>query len=902
MKIFPDNQAANDHIGVLGEIKAPPGELRWELLRSRWRVPALADELVPRKHLMKVFDATRAGESLLLNAPAGYGKTQAIRLWLDDAIAAGKVAWLSAEARDNDPERFVGLLAAGLLTPQQCSDHARHPLHSQLSASDRLTLALRAWQDSESPIEYLVLDNLEQFESDVVELIVQLLKELPPTLSLLMAARRQRILPLQSGTLSRQFRLLGESELALTLDETQRWFEPLQRLGVICPRRIEQVHLHSEGWIAPLALYRRALAQLGAGLGKMVELPEIGRFFEDVVLAPFAGKLSLPLSWIAEPKELSEALLQQLGWHVNDAAPGRQLAWLAAEGLPLEPVSANGQRWRLNRLLRDWLESERAEGRQERLRRLGEWLFQEGDIAAGAACLRGNIPTQHLQAMLSQEAERLLGNQDLRGLYDLFAGPVEPEDPALKLVYGWCLALSGRYREAVDLAEELHPALPLPLCARQRLLIAFSVREQGDSIRAQAIAEQVLGMASEDLSAGAKRMALLLRGGVYAGNYRFQEARDSLRAAIRLSREQGDNAGEMVCLYEQARIEVASGYLGRALSQLQAGLALASESPVNQSRIAQSRLLDAMAWLFWHRGEREAALCQVALAVDEALKVKDVAVLRGFVLKSLLARANMDLDGAMHWLDEAERHMQRWQVDDVVYLPMISLCQAMIWIDRQVPDEAAACLARLDSYPALPASELFPWLPGMAELVDIRLCIHQGDIPAALTRLTRLQQRHLSLPPLSVQALHLQLLQVLCFQKNGRPEQALITLRQAVELAATEQLVSPFAEMQTDLRGLVAKLSVAGAQREFLAFLQDQLGCAEVGATDAPGGLPVEPVSDRELGVLELIALGLSNQDIADRLHISLHTVKTHARKINAKLGVRSRTQAIVRARDLGLL
>jgi LuxR family maltose regulon positive regulatory protein len=54
--------------------------------------------------------------------------------------------------------------------------------------------------------------------------------------------------------------------------------------------------------------------------------------------------------------------------------------------------------------------------------------------------------------------------------------------------------------------------------------------------------------------------------------------------------------------------------------------------------------------------------------------------------------------------------------------------------------------------------------------------------------------------------------------------------------------------------------------------------------------------------VLELIAQGHSNQAIADQLHISLHTVKTHARRINAKLEVKSRTQAIVRARELGLL
>lgn len=61
-------------------------------------------------------------------------------------------------------------------------------------------------------------------------------------------------------------------------------------------------------------------------------------------------------------------------------------------------------------------------------------------------------------------------------------------------------------------------------------------------------------------------------------------------------------------------------------------------------------------------------------------------------------------------------------------------------------------------------------------------------------------------------------------------------------------------------------------------------------------------LSGRELAVLELIAQGLSNQEISERLFISLHTVKTHARRINGKLGVARRTQAVARAKALGLL
>ena len=61
-------------------------------------------------------------------------------------------------------------------------------------------------------------------------------------------------------------------------------------------------------------------------------------------------------------------------------------------------------------------------------------------------------------------------------------------------------------------------------------------------------------------------------------------------------------------------------------------------------------------------------------------------------------------------------------------------------------------------------------------------------------------------------------------------------------------------------------------------------------------------ISSRELAVLQLIAQGLSNQEIAERLFISLHTVKTHARRINSKLMVKSRTQAIIKAREMGVI
>jgi LuxR family maltose regulon positive regulatory protein len=116
--------------------------------------------------------------------------------------------------------------------------------------------------------------------------------------------------------------------------------------------------------------------------------------------------------------------------------------------------------------------------------------------------------------------------------------------------------------------------------------------------------------------------------------------------------------------------------------------------------------------------------------------------------------------------------------------------------------------------------------------------------------------------------------------------------------AEKEHFISPFAELKLELRELMEKVYSQLPETPFRNALGHLFGKAG-GAVPA---LLAEPISDREQGVLELIAKGLSNQEIADKLHISLHTVKTHARRINAKLEVRSRTQATVRARELGLL
>ncbi|MGI0699726.1 LuxR C-terminal-related transcriptional regulator, partial [Pseudomonas aeruginosa] len=133
--------------------------------------------------------------------------------------------------------------------------------------------------------------------------------------------------------------------------------------------------------------------------------------------------------------------------------------------------------------------------------------------------------------------------------------------------------------------------------------------------------------------------------------------------------------------------------------------------------------------------------------------------------------------------------------------------------------------------------------------------------------------------------------------EQGREREALATLQQAMEGAVGGALL-PLHELLVQqpewLREQLQRFPACPGAQRMRALLPEPPA--------EPAGSAGEVLSGRELAVLELIAQGLSNQEISERLFISLHTVKSHARHINDKLGVERRTQAVARAKHMGLL
>jgi ATP/maltotriose-dependent transcriptional regulator MalT len=150
-------------------------------------------------------------------------------------------------------------------------------------------------------------------------------------------------------------------------------------------------------------------------------------------------------------------------------------------------------------------------------------------------------------------------------------------------------------------------------------------------------------------------------------------------------------------------------------------------------------------------------------------------------------------------------------------------------------------------------------------------------------------------------------LESLVHEATGEKDRALVPLKNAVIHAAQGGFVRIFVDEGPPIARLLYEAVTRGivpdyARRLLAAFPVAEPERADPAETQALNSGLVEPLSERELEVLELIAKGLTNPEIASRLFLTLNTVKTHARNIYGKLGVHNRTQAVARSQELGLL
>ncbi|MCY1350207.1 HTH-type transcriptional regulator MalT [compost metagenome] len=817
--------------------------------------PALPVAHVPRSRLLDLLRKPR--RLRLLRAPAGYGKSTLLSECLQSLPAGQARVWIGFGGQALSMERFCVHLARSL----------------GCESLDRTSLR-RLLEERREPL-WLVLDDYPQHAcAEMDEWVDDLLAQPDLPLQLLVSSRQRPAWNLPRLLLEDQLLELDARELAFTRDEFDALASRLD--GHPAPRAAERIWRDTHGWCAGACL---SLLALRDGSDATAWLRG---FLQRELLGRLDAAEQAALASIAHLPKVSETLCDQLWEGQGGGAMFRSL--LQKQSL-LQPVPAREGWYQLLpafvpalRELADKATLGRLQLHACRiLGRLGE-VDDAIDMALGAG-----QPEVAVSFMDRLGLDWLLTEDHMKQLLDWRRNlPAELMESTPRLIFQNTRALlfSWRLDEAQVCLDRLGNYLPQPSAARNiRLLANWQALHgavqglRGNAAAAREHCQAALGWLA-DSDGRAALLCHFTLGRVAMASGQPDEARRLMQAALELARREECLASEVLVNCDLIRLELLAGEHQRAAVLLDESLHLVERSG-RQHDLLLCRLLLLRGEIHLLRGALPAGEEVLLDAVRHARSAADPFILHGCLCLAEIAAMRGEHDRARSLLDEAERHMHCARILPFCY-------------------------------------------EGILQLFGMRLLARQGDWQRALRMARDIEVDATRLPPLHVPSLRQrsQFLHALAELGSGQHAQGwarLEALRQACERLQFRNVASlvqrAFGWLDSECRssgGTAAECQAApnaGLQRALQNWLTPAPAeCSRAEPAVMPEKEPDSLLTRREVSVLKLLADGLSNEEVGASLYISLNTVKTHTKKINSKLGVNRRTQAIMRAKAMGIL
>lgn len=899
-----------------------------QLLMTKFYVPPMRPRMVDRPRLVEQLNAGMRSKLTLLVAPAGYGKTTLFSAWLTDpGRPAWPFAWVSLERSDNDTARFwtyvitaLNRLHAGVGETALALLHSPQPPPIE----SVLTLLLNALT-SVSVETVLVLDDYHMIEAQPIhDSLTFLLEHLPPHLHLVIASRVDPLLPLARLRGRGALTELRINDLRFTFVEATAFLTELMALQLE-PFEVAALEARTEGWIAGLHL--AALSMQGRD--------DLAGFIKS-----FTGSSRYLIDYLAEevllrqPEDVQHflvhtSILDRLSNSLCDAVRGKDdsqalLAHVERANLFLIPLDDERQWYRYHHLFAEVLRNRMQQAEPALLpelhRRASLW-YEQHEMLVEAVQHALAVPDVERAAYLIELRGMLYAQ---RGQAHLVLGWLNtlPDElvrtrPMLCIIHALVLMLSHELEAAEARLQDAERSVQPDTPEQQvRLIMGWvaAIRAtfdifSGNLARNVALSQQALDLLPETEAiarAGAlvgTARAFLVTGDVTPVTERM------VTGVILPMRASGNLLAVLRNLSLLARLQVLQGRLHQAA---------ATYGEIVQGVTGQGELRVLVSGPSYYFGlgdllrewnNLDAAERQLAQGVDLVSGRRTVeaeVATRGYMALARLQQARGESTSALKTLDAFVQLAQRCH-----FVPHLLAQAAAARAQVELVRGNVLAAIRWADGSGLSAQDELSYPRELEYLTLVRVRIAQGRedptgpfLPAALDLLERLYQDAEEKSRMR-SALEVLLLRALALDAQGDRTEALATLGRTLTLAEPEGYIRLFLDEGTPV---IALLRQAYTQRIAPVYLTTLLKASgEPITTDSylpsprSSGL-MEPLTAREREVLQLLMDGASNREIAHRLVLSVNTVKKHVLNICGKLGVRSRTQAIARARTLNLL
>jgi LuxR family maltose regulon positive regulatory protein len=852
-------------------------------------------------------------------------------------------AWVSLDEGDNDPVRFwthfIAALQAARAGMTRDTLVALQP-PGLPPGEPFLTVLIN---ETAKVACAVVLDDYHLIHSQPIhDALTFLLDRLPPRMRLVIASREEPPLPLARLRARGELVELRAADLSFTLDEAATLLNRLMGLG-LPDDDVAALEARTEGWVAGLQMAALSLQGRQDSHRLITGLSGGHRFIFDYLMGEvFSRQPEKVRSFL-----LQTAILDSLTGSLCDSVTNRCdsqaiLERLEAANLFIVPLDEERHWYRYHHLfaglLRRRLQKESPDVVPVLHRQASEWYEREGLLSEAFRHALAGQDIPHATRLAEENSPRALERGELTtalGWIETLPDEVVRSRPVLLCVYGWGLYLTGQIQAAETHLQHAERVLmqraASPLAADEQdglaaalgdiaLLRLFLTRYfQGprstvDSARKalESVPEQRYGICG---------LIYLVLGLALAESGSLTEAIQAHAEALRLLQKSGRiTSGGMTAVSQLARLYLLQGQLHRAAAVCQQALQSA-ETLAGSSmwRVPASGLvfLGMGAVLYeWNELDTAARHIEEGIVLGEQGGYLEI-MKNGYLMLACVKQARGDAQGALDAMLKAEQALQkvsapRGLAEVAAHRVRLSLAQGNLEAAKRWAQET-----QLDE-PIMPVD-----LREYQGITLARVLVAQGRVcPKGpyLVEATRLLSSLLESALAGGRmgrGIEILLLQALALDAQGQHKEALAALARALSLAMPEGYVRLFADEGEPVRALLQQLAprdtalgpIVGKLLAVLRMEQSQLKGKGVPATPAasrrttakPSPL-VEPLTERELEVLRLVAAGLSTRRIAEELYLSVNTVKTHVKSLYSKLNVHSRAQAIKCARELGLL